>query len=162
MRNNRLVVAAVAATVTVLVLVVLASTRWAGSAEDDARGGDQFPVRSLEQIAGRWTAVNDTTTPAPFAAPIVITVDGDRLHVSTGCNSGSGVVAVDDSRLVLGDNGLAVTEMGCLDPAVTAQEEWVLQMLTATPRLEIAGPYLALHWGRLGERYWLGLERETP
>lgn len=162
MRSNRLVVAAVAATVTALVLVVLATTRWAGSPGDDARGGDQFPVRSLDQIAGRWTAVNDTTTPAALAAPIVLTIDGDRLDVSTGCNSGSGVVAVDDSRLVIDGNGLAVTEMGCLDPAVADQEEWVLEMLTARPRLEVAGPYLSLHWGRLGERYWLGLERETP
>lgn len=153
--------AAVAATVTVLVLAVLVATRWAGSAGDDSRGGDQTPVRSLDQLAGRWTAVNDTTTPAPFAAPIVLTVDGDRIQVSTGCNTGSGAVAVEDSRLVIADTGLAVTEMGCLDPAVTAQEGWVLDMLAARPRLETAGPYLALHWGP-GERFWLGLERETP
>ncbi|WP_299443795.1 META domain-containing protein [uncultured Phycicoccus sp.] len=161
MRSKRVVAAAVAATVTVLVLTVIVATRWGGPAGDDALGGDQTPVRSLDQLAGRWTAVNDTTTPAPFAAPIVLAVDGDLLQVSTGCNSGSGTVAVEDSRLVIADTGLAVTEMGCLDPAVTAQEGWVLDMLAARPRLETAGPYLALHWGP-GERFWLGLERETP
>lgn len=159
MRDTRLV-AAVAATVAALALAVLVATHWGGLSGDDTRGGDQSPVRSLEQLAGRWTGINDTTTPAPFAAPVVLTVDGDRLSVSTGCNSGSGTIAVEDSRLVLTD-GLAVTEMACLDAGVTAQEEWVLAMLAASPRLETAGPYLALHWGT-DEKYWLGLERTSP
>jgi hypothetical protein len=39
------------------------------------------------------------------------------------------------------------------------QERWVTEMLSSHPRLELSGPYLALHWGE-GEQWWLGLERE--
>ena len=53
---------------------------------------------------------------------------------------------------------LATTRMAC-EPALMAQERWVIEMLDSRPRLELSGPYLALHWGE-DERWWLGLEQE--
>jgi hypothetical protein len=45
------------------------------------------------------------------------------------------------------------------------QEAWLFAMVAAHPRLELSGPYLYLHWdtgdGGNGERWWLGLEKET-
>ncbi|PKW27012.1 META domain-containing protein [Phycicoccus duodecadis] len=145
-----------------LVLVLAAgAVAWVGARDRSTLGGDQQRVGSLADLAGTWTAVNDTTTPARLVAPVVLTVEGDRLAVRTGCNSAGATVAVRDSRLVLVGGGLMTTEMACLDAGVTAQEDWVVAMLTARPRLEHAGPTLALHWGP-GERYWLGFERTTP
>ena len=49
------------------------------------------------------------------------------------------------------------TRMAC-EPALMEQERWVTEMLSSHPRLELSGPYLALHWGE-GEQWWLGLEQ---
>ncbi|MGG5260763.1 META domain-containing protein [Phycicoccus avicenniae] len=115
------------------------------------------PVRDVDELAGRWTPVNVVRSPDPFDG-LELEVDGDRLLVRTGCNSGGGEVAVEDSRLVLRGDGLALTEMACVDPSRSAAEQRAVEMLTSRPRMERSGPYLFLHWGE-GERYWLGLER---
>lgn len=143
-----------------VVLLAAASVAWVGLRDRSTLGGDQQPVASLADLTGTWTAVNDTTTPARLVAPVVLTIEGDRLVARTGCNSAGAQVAVHDSHLVV-VGAVTTTEMACLDAGVTAQEDWVVAMLTARPRLEHAGPTLALHWGA-GERYWLGLERTTP
>ena len=58
-----------------------------------------------------------------------------------------------DGRLVAPN--LATTEIGC-PPDVAAQEEWVVAMLQARPRLERSGPYLSLLW----DDHWLGLSSD--
>jgi heat shock protein HslJ len=123
---------------------------------DDDNANGSVPVRSLDDLTGRWSVVNTQGAPRPLVAPVELEVDGERLAVRTGCNSGGGTASVEDSRLVLDGAGLAVTEMGCDEPR-TAQEQWVLEMLRAGPRLERSGPYLYLHWGP-GEASWVGLE----
>lgn len=140
-----------AALVAVVAVVLL---RGAGSS--NANGSVE--VGSVEDLRGRWTAVNDSGTPMGLTAPVELDVDGDRLSVRTGCNTGQGRVGVDDSHLVVDGEGLAVTEMGCLDD-LARQESWVLDMIGSEPRLELSGPYLGVHWGS-GERYWLGFERQ--
>jgi heat shock protein HslJ len=49
--------------------------------------------------------------------------------------------------------------MAC-EPALMEQERWVTEMLGSRPRLELSGPFLALHWGE-GEQWWIGLDRES-
>lgn len=152
-RTTALVVAVVVVLVVGALVAVLAQRR-AG----DANANGSVPVRSTDDLAGHWTAVATTGAPAALVAPVTLEVDGDRLLVRTGCNTGQGTVRVEDSRLQVDGAGLAVTEMGC-DSARTAQQEWVLEMVSARPRLERSGPYLYLHWGA-GEASWLGFERE--
>ena len=142
----------------ILVLAVLAAAVvWVLGRRDDDNANGSVPVRSVAELGGRWAAVNAVGAPNPLAAPVELEVDGDRLLVRTGCNTGSGTVSVEDSRLVLDGEGLAVTEMGC-DAPRTAQEAWVVDMLGATPRLELSGPYLYVTWGP-ADRWWLGLEQ---
>jgi heat shock protein HslJ len=123
---------------------------------DDDNANGSVPVRSLADLTGVWGVVNTQGAPAPLAAPIELDVGENRISVRTGCNSGGGSASVEDSRLVLDANGLAVTEMACDEPR-NAQERWVLEMLAANPRLERSGPYLYVHWGA-DDAHWLGLE----
>lgn len=146
-----LVLALVLVSVLAAAAVVLLRQR------DDDNANGSVPVRSLDDLTGRWSVVNTQGAPRALVAPVELEVDGDRLAVRTGCNSGGGTASVEDSRLVLDGAGLAVTEMACDEPR-NLQERWVLEMLQAGPRLERSGPYLFLHWGE-GERYWVGLER---
>lgn len=144
------------AVLVVLVLgtaAALLADRGRGRAPRDGSG----PLTSLEDLQGRWRAVDGSAAPAPLAAPVVLEVDGDELLVWTGCNSGGGPADVDDSRLVLAAEGLAITEMACPAPGLMAQEAWVLDMLQARPRLERSGPALVLLWGER-DRYRLRLE----
>lgn len=157
MRRPSRAVLAAAVALLVLVLVggaVLVQRR----SEATASANGSVRVEDLEELAGRWVAVNAVGAPQPLAAPVELEVDGDRLLVRTGCNTGSGPVSVEDSRLVLGGAGLAVTEMACVEPERSAQERWVLEMVGTRPRLDRSGPYLYVHWGA-GERYWVGFEQ---
>lgn len=152
MRGARAVVV-VGAVLTVAAAGVLAASLY-GGADDTANGS--VPVERLDQLAGTWVAVNDTTTPAPLQGRVRLVFDGGRVLAETGCNTVRGPVAVEDS--VLFAEALTSTRMAC-EPALMEQERWVTQMVAARPRLELSGPYLALHWGP-GERWWLGLERD--
>lgn len=120
---------------------------------DNANGS--VPVRALRSITGEYTSVNDAGAPAPVldAAPVRLVVAEDGISAHAGCNSIQGRAGVEDGRLVVRD--LARTEIGC--PAdVAAQEEWVVAMLQARPRLERSGPYLSLLW----DGHWLGLSSD--
>ncbi len=152
----------VTAALAVVLLVVAGAAalrlQVVGGGGDGSTNGSRT-VGSVEDLAGRWVAVNTAGAPAPVVPrTLSFTVDGDRLTVQPGCNSGGGRVVVEDSRLVVPD-GRAVTEMACLDADRMAQEAWVLEMLSSRPRLELSGPYLFLHWGD-GERWWLGMEQQ--
>ena len=154
---------AVALAVAVLVVTVLAVVLLAtglGTGDPDAAGRPR-PVTSVEDLTGVWVSVDDDDAPAALVEPVELEVVGGRLSVRTGCNTGSGEVEVDDSRLVVRAPGLAVTEMGCPDPALTEQEQWVLTLVTTRPRLESDGTRLTAHWGQR-EKYALVLERQEP
>jgi heat shock protein HslJ len=68
--------------------------------------------------------------------------DGE-LRASAGCNSLSAAYAIEDGRLVVGADGMSMTEMGC-EPALHAQDAWVAELLTSSPTVELAGPDLVL------------------
>ena len=114
---------------------------------DNANGS--VAVRQLATIVGEYVSVNDTGAPAP----VRLVVQKDRISAHAGCNSLQGQARVEDGRLVVVN--LAATLIGC-PPDVGAQEEWVMAMLAARPRLERSGPYLSLLW----DDHWLGLSSD--
>ncbi len=142
-------VAVVAAVLAVAVLVLALGSR---PAEDTANGW--LPVTSLAEVAGTYAAVNAQGAPAQLVGPVRLLVADGGVFLDTGCNTVRSGAHVESSRLVT--DAMATTHRACPAPLET-QETWVLQMLTARPRLERSGPMLALHWGE-GERYWLGFE----
>lgn len=157
-RSRPLVVGAAVLVVVLVVGLVAAMMSVASHRRDDNTNGT-VAVGSLDDLRGRWVSINDVGAPARTVVPVELTVEGSTLRVRTGCNGGTGEADIDGSRLVLRGGGLVTTEMGCETPLMD-QEQWVVEMLTSTPRLERSGPYLFLHWGR-GDGYWLGLEQQT-
>jgi heat shock protein HslJ len=147
-----LAVGAVVAAVAAGVLVAA----WAGAGGGDDSANGSVPVGDVGELTGSWRAVNAVGAPHEVVGEVRLQVESDRLLVETGCNTGRGTVEVVDSHLVAGP--LATTRMAC-EPALMEQERWVTEMLGSRPRLELSGPYLALHWGD-DERWWLGLEQE--
>ena len=140
----------------VVALVALGALAATVAGGDDTANGS-VPVESLDQLTGSWLAVNDASAPAIVIGTVRLEFSADgRVTAQTGCNGVSGQVSVQDSTLVAGP--LSSTRMAC-EPALMEQERWVTEMLSSHPRLELSGPYLALHWGA-GEQWWLGLERE--
>jgi heat shock protein HslJ len=152
MRRNVLV--AVVAVALVAVGVGVAVRLVEGARAGDTSNGS-VAVRDLASVAGEYVSINDTGAPAPVleGTPVRLVVEGHRIRASAGCNSIQGGADVKGGRLVV--DGLAMTEIGC--PAdVAAQEEWVVAMLRARPRLERSGPYLSLLW----DDHWLGLSSD--
>jgi heat shock protein HslJ len=152
MRDARTILV-VGGVVALVALGALAATLAGG---DDTANGS-VPIEGLDQLTGSWLAVNDASAPAIVIGTVRLEFSEDgRVTAQTGCNGVRGQVSVQDSTLVAGP--LTSTRMAC-EPALMEQERWVTEMLSSHPRLELSGPYLALHWGE-GEQWWLGLERE--
>jgi heat shock protein HslJ len=133
---------------------VAASLAGGGGANGSANGA--VPVDDVGVLVGSWRVVNDVSATAPVLGIVTLefTPEG-RVVAETGCNIVRGTATVEDSVLVTGP--LMSTRMAC-EPALMEQGRWVTEMLSSRPRLELSGPYLALHWGE-GGRWWLGLER---
>jgi hypothetical protein len=149
---------AVLLTVAGIVLVAVAAAgvaRWLDHEGAPSNANGSVSVRDLGSIVGEYVSINDSGAPARVldALPIRLVVEKDRVIAYTGCNSLQGGARVHDDRLVMSD--LAMTEIGC-PPDVAAQEQWVLRMLEARPRLERSGPYLSLSW----DEHWLGLSSD--
>ena len=147
---------AVGGVIALVALGVLVGSLWNHGGDDSANGS--VPVDDIGALAGpAWVVVNDGSAPAPVQGTVRLEFPaGGRVSAETGCNGVRGPASVEDSVLVTGP--LMSTRMAC-EPALMEQERWVTEMLSSHPRLELSGPYLALHWGE-GEQWWLGLERE--
>jgi hypothetical protein len=150
MRRNVLVAVVAVALIAAGAALVVRVLQGSG---DTSNGSVE--VRDLASIAGEYVSVNDTGAPARVleGTPVRLVVERDGVRASAGCNSLQGRADVKDGRLVVRD--LAMTEIGC-PPGVAAQEEWVVAMLQARPRLERSGPYLSL----LGGDHWVGLSSD--
>ncbi len=153
-RSRLIALGATLAVVAAVVLVVVVGQVVKRRGADTANGS--VAVRSVADLRGTWTAVNDVGAPSSVVqgSSVALTFDGTSLRATTGCNTLTGTVRVVDSTLVV--DGLGGTEMGC-KPALMGQEEWVGEMLQARPRLELSGPTLSLLWGE----HWLGLSSEA-
>ncbi|MEO5609152.1 MAG: META domain-containing protein [Ornithinibacter sp.] len=100
--------------------------------------------------------------PPPVPRPAVPPQDlnGCRGHgfvVETGCDTGLAEASVVDGRLVV--EPLATTHKACSSP-LDEQEMWVIYIVTNSPRMDLSGPTLSLHWG-IDEQYWLSLEQSV-
>lgn len=145
----------VAVTGVVIVAAAVVAVGWWVSERSTDNANGSVVVRDLRTVVGEYVSVNDIGAPAPVLAelPIRLTVEKDRIRAHAGCNSMQGTARVHDGRLVVSD--LATTEIGC-PPDAAAQEQWVLTMLQARPRIERSGPYLSLSW----DGHWLGLSSD--
>jgi hypothetical protein len=146
----------VVAGVVALVAAGAVTASLAGGGDGDTANGS-VPVEDVGVLTGGWTVVNDGSAPASVQGVVRLVFGDGRVLSETGCNTVRGPMAVAESVLVTGP--LMSTRMAC-EPALMEQERWITEMLGARPRLELSGPYLALHWGE-GEQWWLGLERES-
>jgi META domain len=146
----------VVAGVVALVAAGAVAATLAGGGDGDTANGS-VPVEDVGVLTGGWTVVNGGSAPASVQGVVRLVFGDGRVFSETGCNTVRGPVSVAESVLVTGP--LMSTRMAC-EPALMEQERWITEMLGARPRLELSGPYLALHWGE-GEQWWLGLERES-
>ena len=146
---------AVGGVIALVALGLLVGSVW-DRGDDSANGS--VPVDDIGTLAGpAWVVINDGSAPVPVQGTVRLEFPADgRVAAETGCNGVRGPASVEDSVLVTGP--LMSTRMAC-EPALMEQERWVTEMLSSHPRLELSGPYLALHWGE-GEKWWLGLESE--
>jgi heat shock protein HslJ len=87
----------------------------------------------LDAAASSLTEVGD--------AVVTLTIDGDTAHGSSGCNSFSGAVTVDNTSVTFGD--LATTRMAC-DEALMAAEAEFTAALAAVDTIEVADATLTL------------------
>lgn len=87
---------------------------------------------------------------------VTITFRDDDLRASASCNTMSGAVSVEDSKLRLVD-GLMITEMGCHPPGPHEQENWLGGVLASEPRIELDGATLVLE----GDGVLLTLEERS-
>ena len=144
------------AVVGVVVAVVAAGALAYSVLRDDDNANGSTAVSGASELEGVWTVTNATSAPAPVVGTVRLTFEGGDVVAETGCNTASGPYSVEDSTLVA--QQLASTRMAC-EETLMAQEQWIVEMLSGTPRLELSGPMLSMHWGA-DETYWVGLEKE--
>lgn len=77
----------------------------------------------------------------PSGVRATIRLDGDRLGVDTGCNTGGATATVDGDTLTVGP--LALTKRGC-EPNATEVERFMTQILQGPLAVEIDGQVLRL------------------
>lgn len=67
---------------------------------------------------------------------VTISFTADRLSLQTGCNVIDGEFTIDNGRLLPGE--LISTLMAC-EPDLTAQEQWLGDLLEADPEIDLDG-----------------------
>lgn len=85
--------------------------------------------------ADGFTPVADTSVRLSFQS--------GELSISAGCNSMSGPFDVEQGELVL--HGLSATEIGCLKPGLSAQDDFLGKFVNSRPGLTLDGTQLTLH-----------------
>lgn len=96
-----------------------------------------------DELAGRTFLSTESTRPLVDGTRIRLELGEDgSLRANAGCNHLLGdVTSTDDGVLVVGLMG--GTEMGC-DPALHAQDEWLMSFLTSSPAWSLDGDTLTL------------------
>ena len=134
--------------VALLAVVVLA----AACGDDDdgpVTAGDGPTDPGGQALAPHYVSVEVTEGGAPRplvdGTDIQLRFDETSVGATLGCNSMSGTYRLDGDVLVV-DDGLATTEMGC-DPPRHEQDEWFAGLLTSRPTLAVDGDELTLTSG---------------
>lgn len=144
-----------------LVLLVLAAcgsdaTGPTDPADPDGSTGAVAGGKALaDQLRGRefWSVdVVDNGAPRALVEGTRITLrfEDDRIGVSAGCNSIGGTASFDGDRLVATE--LFMTEMGC-DPERHAQDQFVIEVLSAGPAVTVEGDDLSLETDAVTMRF---------
>jgi heat shock protein HslJ len=126
-------------------MIVVAVALLAGSCGRGDGGGAS--TSSDRELTGR-TFLSESVTEHGRARELVdstrifldFTTDG-QISANAGCNHLFGEVSIDDDRLEVGLMG--GTEMGC-DPALHAQDEWLMAFLQNSPAWSLDGDRLTL------------------
>ncbi len=101
--------------------------------------GDAFDPRgSWELTSG---SADGADIPRAEDHPITLTIEGSEIGGTAACNSYGGRLTVTDGRLVISD--LAMTAMGCEEPAMTAEAAY-MAALAAVDSIEGDGGELVL------------------
>lgn len=101
-------------------------------------------VTSIEGVTWTLVAAMDKTgaaVPIPDGIAPTLEINGNQLAVHTGCNSGSGAVAVAPAALEVGP--IATTRMACDDARMTL-EQTVLGVLSTRSSYRIADSTLTI------------------
>ncbi len=122
--------------VAVVIAVVLGGALVLVLGSSPSGAGTPAPVASLAAVTGTWEASDASEAPAPLVAPVRLTFATSGLFVDTGCNTGRGLAHLESSDLYL--EAISTTRRAC-EPGLTAQEQWVLDMLESHPRMGLAG-----------------------
>ncbi len=140
--TRTLVIALVAVAAVAAIVVALVSSGLL------ARGGSSSgEVTSLDRLAGTYVSTPDgSSTPRPLVEghPVRLVIADGRIGATAGCNQMGGEVSLDGGHLVTGP--LVQTEMACEPAAVMTQEQWVREMLEASPAVEATADRLVLTW----------------
>ncbi|HEX7095900.1 MAG TPA: META domain-containing protein [Acidimicrobiales bacterium] len=120
---------------TVAALALLASACGDDSETSTSSGGDGLTGRTFVSRESTHALVEGTHVRLHFR-------DDGSLDANAGCNHLLGeVVSMSDGVLTVGSMG--TTEMGC-DPALRAQDEWLMAFLTSSPAWSREGDTLTL------------------
>lgn len=95
---------------------------------------------SLESM-GSGTGANGSVSSVPAGVTSTLTVEGSKLLLKAGCNSGSGSVEVTDTTMKIGP--IATTKMMC-PPDAMSVETAVLAVLTGTVKYSIDSSQLTI------------------
>jgi heat shock protein HslJ len=115
-----------------VVLAVLALALFAACSPHDPLAGTAWQLSAF----GNTLPLEGTTITATF--------DDGQIGGSSGCNSYGGAYTLKGSRLTFGT--LAMTEMACLEPQGTLEQEAMyLEWLGAAERYELGGGQLLIY-----------------
>ena len=106
-----------------------------GSGRDDA-SGLVVAVDHLADLDGDKLTADGIIDPDRELVPgtrITMAFTADSVSVNAGCNTFTGIAAIDDYELVLGH--LTATKRACED-ALEDQDRWLMAFLTSRPRFE--------------------------
>lgn len=99
--------------------------------------GTTWVLNALELGAGNEGIVSSV----PSGVRATVQLQGGRLDVDTGCNTGSATVALDSDTLTIGP--LALTKRGC-EPDAAEVERMMTEVLQGPVRVEVDGRTLRL------------------
>lgn len=129
--SNRILLAALA-------VLLLAATSGCGD-RAAGQGGDLrgkvFVSTSVTEQGKSRALVEGTSIELNFT-------DDGRLIARAGCNMIQGPVSLDDGKLAATD--LGTTAMGCPNPDLHAQDDWLVKLLSATPSWRLDGANLVI------------------
>lgn len=148
---------ALAAVVALVLVGALYAVRLAmDRAADESAGW----LDSLDPVQGQWVSrtgfAYDGST--PWTVPVTLTVDGDELGFSVGCNRMSATVTIENHR-VRSEQGVVTTEIGC-PPDLAAHETWLAALVADRAQVQLKGSVEGEMFSLDTDAGWIGFVRE--